>query len=65
MNRPPGYLGSKTIKGVYWIIQWFLMHYQILHFQYCDSNIGLFSFASFNVIALIVVALKGDSEEER
>ena len=39
--------------------------------QYCDSNIGLLYFASYKVIALstiataIVVALKGDSEEER
>ena len=39
--------------------------------EYCDGNIGLFSFASYEVIALptiaiaIVVALKGDSEEER
>ena len=39
--------------------------------QYWDSNIGLFSYASYKVIALpnngtaIVVALKGDSEEER
>ena len=37
--------------------------------QYCDSNIGLFSLASYKAIALptiataIVVALKGDSEE--
>ena len=42
-----------------------------LFIQYCDSNIVLFSVASYKVIALptiataIVVALKGDSEEER
>ena len=35
--------------------------------QYCDSNIGLFSFASYKVITLpiLLLALKGDSEEER
>ena len=43
---------------------------QILHLiQYCDSNIGLFSLASYKAIALptiaiaIVVAIEGDSEE--
>ena len=52
---------NKVIKGAYWIIQRFLVHYQILHL----SNIGLFSFASSKVIALptiataIVVALTG------
>ena len=36
--------------------------------QYCDTNIGLFSIASYKAIALptiataIVVALKGDSD---
>ena len=40
------------IKGAYWIIQRFLVHYQILHL----SNIGLFSFASYKVIALQTIA---------
>ena len=40
-----------------------------LFLQYCDTNIGLFSIASYKAIALptiataIVVALKGYSEE--
>ena len=45
------------IKGAYWIIQRFLVHYQILHLSNnCDSNIGLFSFASYKVIALPTIA---------
>ena len=56
-----------AFKRAYWIIQRFLVHYQILHL----SNIGLFSFSSYKVIALptiataLVVALKDDREEER
>ena len=52
------------LKGAYWIIQRFVVHYQILNlYQYCDSNIELFSLASYKTIALptivtaIVVAL--------
>ena len=45
------------VKGAYWIIQQFFVHYQTLH------NIRLFSLASYKAIALptivtaIVVAL--------
>ena len=62
------------LKGAYWIIQRFLVHYQILYLEKEKSpilhhNIGLFSFASYEVIALSTIAtvltLKGDSQEER
>jgi hypothetical protein len=37
-------------KGAYWIIS------NSSFIQYCDSNIGLFSFASYKVIALQTIA---------
>ena len=57
------YNNENGVKGAYWISS------NSSCIQYCDSNIGLFSSASFKVIALptivtsIVVALKGDSKE--
>ena len=47
------------LKGAYWIIQRFLDFsplYNSSFIQYCDSNIGLFSFASYKVIALPTIA---------
>ena len=35
----------RCFKGAYWIIHWFLFHYQILQL----SNIRLFSFASYKI----------------
>ena len=40
-----------SISGAYWILQQFLVHYQILHL----SN-GFFSFASYKFIALPTIA---------
>ena len=55
------------IKGAYWIIQWFLVHYQTLNFFNIAIAILDFSQASYEAIALptIATALKGDSEDER
>ena len=50
-------LYTNTFKVAYWIIQQFLVNFQILYlFQYCGSNIGLFSIASFKAIALSTIA---------
>ena len=53
------YGASLTVKGAYSdYTAIFSSLSNSSFFQYCDSNIGLFSLASY-----IVLALKGDSEE--
>ena len=55
---------KEVIKGAYWIIQRFLVHYQILHLS--NIAIAILDFSLVLPIKLsLLLALKGDSEEER
>ena len=61
---------NRTFKGAYWIIQRFLVHYQILHLLNIAIAILDFSLllpiklSLFQLLRQLLLALKGDSEEE-